>query len=358
MRRNRQLFSQRPPRRTGCLAYPLLLILLICIIVGLNMINNGRISVIKESVTIPVLPEALEKYAILHISDLHGNEFGAEQATIANMLKTAKYNAVCITGDLCDKDGNYDAFLSLIDIFPDSVPVFFITGDEDAPAILNTPSESNEVKADYVLAAEARGAIYLDKPYNIQVGKSAIWFCPESIYGLDIAASRETYLKRKASLTQDDTQYQPGPAAQLRAIDYRLSVLDDIERSLAEIKDGDVQIALTHHPLTENTINTLQQWSSGGDGDFLHDVSLVLAGHYNAGHIRLPLLGALKAPASAGFESPWLPGDRGIVGLSTIRGVTQYISPGLGVSSAFSLPIRLFNTPAVTVITLTSVLKF
>ena len=47
-----------------------------------------------------------------------------------------------------------------------------------------------------------------------------------------------------------------------------------------------------------------------------------------------------------------------IQGLSTIQGVTQYISPGLGVSDAYPIPLRMFNTPSITILTLTSVLKF
>ena len=85
----------------------------------------------------------------------------------------------------------------------------------------------------------------------------------------------------------------------------------------------------------------------------------MLAGHYNGGQIRIPFVGALKAPTSSGFpRGGWLPDDKQIVGLSTIQGITQYISPGLGVSRAYPLPIRLFNTPTVTVLTLTSVMSF
>ena len=37
-----------------------------------------------------------------------------------------------------------------------------------------------------------------------------------------------------------------------------------------------------------------------------------------------------------------------------MMGIPQYISPGLGTSAAIDLPpIRIFNTPAVTILTLT-----
>ena len=64
----------------------------------------------------------------------------------------------------------------------------------------------------------------------------------------------------------------------------------------------------------------------------------------------------MRAPISSDAgESPWFPEDSRITGLSTVNGIPQYISPGLGPSAASGLPpIRLFNTPTVTVITLTS----
>lgn len=359
MRRNRAIFAQRKPRRTGCLVYPLLLALILVVAVSLNLINNGRVRVDTQNVTVANLPKDLEKFRILHISDLHGNEYGAEQSTIATMLKSAKYDAVCITGDMCAPDGSFDAFLKLIDLFAGKVPVFFIAGDEDPEPILSQAHGSDAVKADYVLAAEERGAIYLDRPQALTVGKATLWFAPESIYGLDIDSQRAAYLSRKAALTASEDQYLPDQAAQIRAIDYRLETLDAIEKSLAQMSKSDPKIALTHYPLSSETIRTLQQWAGADRGEFLRGVSLVLAGHYNGGQIRIPFVGALKAPASSGFpRGGWLPDDRQIVGLSTIQGITQYISPGLGVSHAYALPLRLFNTPTVTVLTLTSVLSF
>ena len=359
MPRNRTLFSQRKPRRTGCLVYPLLLGLILSIVIALNLVNNGRVKVDTKNVTVVNLSKDLEKFRILHISDLHGNEFGAGQSTLATVLSDARYDAVCITGDVCAPNGDYSAFLALVDLFVPRVPVYFITGDEDPEPILTSAHGSDSVKADYILAAEEHGAIYLDAPQSLTINKSTIWFCPENMYGLDIASSRTAYLSRRAALTANEDQYLPDPSAQIRAIDYRLSVLDEIEAAQALIRPEDVQIALTHHPLTNETIMTLQQWAGEDRGEFFRGVSLVLAGHYNGGQIRLPGLGAVKAPASAGMpRGGWLPDDKQVVGLATVQGITQYISPGLGTSIAYPLALRLFNTPAVTILTLTATLQF
>lgn len=353
MRRERALFQEKEKKNvSGCMVYPLLLMLVIAVVVALNMVNSGRVLLLKQDVTVPSLSSDLEKYRILHISDLHGNEFGADHSTLENLLKGTSYRAVCITGDVCAKDGSYDSFLKLLDLFPSEIPVFFVAGDEDPEPILTTSHGSDSVKAEYVLAAEAKGAIYLDAPYKLTVDKGNIWFCPESIYGLDIDSTRAAYQTRRAQLTKGQEQYLPDNAAQIRAIDYRLDVLARIESAKREMKPADAQIALTHYPLSSETLHLLQQWSGTEEGDFLRSVSLILAGHYNAGQVRLPLLGALKAPSSAGGK--WLPDDETMVGLNTIHGVTQYISPGLGISKEYLIPLRIFNTPAITLITLTS----
>ena len=89
MRKSRSLFTDAKPCRTGALVYPMLLILLLAVIVALNFVNNGRVKLLNEDVTITSLSKDLEKFRILHISDLHGNEYGANQSTISTMLKTA-----------------------------------------------------------------------------------------------------------------------------------------------------------------------------------------------------------------------------------------------------------------------------
>ena len=352
MRKSRAIFAERKPSRTGWIGYLLLFFLILAVAVALNFINNGRGTVDQVSVTITSLPKDLEKFRILHISDLHGNEYGPNQSTIRTMISTKNYSAVCITGDVCGPDGDYEAFLKLIDLF--KVPVYFIPGDEDPEAILNTAHPENAVKADYIRAAEEHGAIYLDHPEKLTVGKSVIWFAPESMYGLDLESSHTAYRSRRESLLAAQP-LTPDQEAQLRAIDYRLTVLDTITESLTEMQPDDVQIALTHHPLTSETIKTLQQWAGSDRNDFFRGVSLVLAGHYCGGQMRLPLLGAIRAPESL---SGWFPKDSEIVGLSTVQGVTQYISPGLGASAIYPIRFRMFNTPTVTVLTLTSVLSF
>ena len=55
------------------------------------------------------IPPGFVGLRIAQISDLHGNEFGPNQSSISTMLRTQRYQAVCVTGDVCGPDGSYDA---------------------------------------------------------------------------------------------------------------------------------------------------------------------------------------------------------------------------------------------------------
>ena len=76
----------------------------------------------------------------------------------------------------------------------------------------------------------------------------------------------------------------------------------------------------------------------------------MLAGHYCGGQWRLPGKGAIYVP-----EYGWFPEDRLIQGLDYLSGLPQYISPGLGASDYYPWQRgRVFNSPVVTLITLTA----
>lgn len=332
----------------------LLLAVIIAVTVVLNSINNSRVNLLTQKVTVPNLPASLENFRILHISDLHGLFFGPHQERIATALQDARYNVVCVTGDITGPDGNIDAFLALLDLFRDKAPVYFIPGDEDPAPVAYSANDGGRGKAAYVLAAESHGGIYLDAPVKIQVGRANLWLAPDWVYTLDYSASQSAYTARRDALLAQEPS--PDREAGLAAVEYQLDQLSRIRAARLETLESDVHVVLTHHPLQPSALQSLQEWSPHDMESYVRTVSLVLAGHYVGGQWRLPGIGAVRAPLSSGLGNHgWFPDDRQVVGLNTVMGVSQYISPGLGTSSAIGLPgVRLFNTPAVTVLTLTS----
>ena len=91
------------------------------------------------------------------------------------------------------------------------------------------------------------------------------------------------------------------------------------------------------------------KWGSKEQAFAMRYAGLILAGHYNGGQWRIPFFRAVYVP-----ELGWFPEDSLVRGISYPGGIPQYISPGLGASGAYPVRFRMFNTPAVTVLTLTT----
>ena len=347
------LFAPERKQHTTLAFVLLVLAIFLAVLLVLNHINNSRVDLVTQRVTVPQLNSQMNNFRILHISDLHGQYFGAHQERLQLTIREAKYDIVVITGDVTGKGGDDGAFLALLDLFDGKKPVYFISGDEDPDPIVTTPQDGDSAKASFIQRAEAHGAIYLDAPERLEFGKNAIWLWPEGLYTLDIDNSEATVATREAELLS--LPESPERDAQLRAVRYRGELLARIRAARRITKADDVHIAISHHPLSLSALTTLREWTDSGNDAYVSSVSLVLSGHYNAGQWRLPFVGAVKVPTSAGKGSGWFPGDMGVVGLSSYQGIPQYISPGLGASSAVGLPaFRLFNTPQITQITLTT----
>lgn len=347
------LFAEAPRKHTTLVFLVMVLTILLSTVLVLNHINNSRVNLVTQSVTVPALASDMNNFRILHISDLHGRFFGAHQERLQLALSQAKYDIVVVTGDITGRDGNCDAFLALLDLFDAKTPVYFIPGDEDPSPILATPHAGKSAKAEYIQAAEAKGAVYLDAPIRISFSRNAIWLWPESLYTLDLDSSEASVATRQEELKNEPKSKER--TAMVQAAAYRQDQLARIRAARRITKSSDIHIAVTHHPLSLDALTTLREWTDSENDAYVSSVSLVLAGHYNGGQWRLPFLGAVKVPASAGKGSGWFPGDMGVVGLSSYQGIPQYISPGLGASNAIGLPaFRLFNTPQITQITLTT----
>lgn len=347
------IFTQERKKHPGLVAFLILILLLGLITLFFNVINNSRISLQQQSITIATLPKQAENFRILHISDLHGLTFGKDQERVQDALQGSYYDIVCFTGDAVDADGNYDAFLSLIALFPDK-PFYFIAGDEDPPPLSTAGMNGTSAKAAYIQAAEDMGAIYLDAPVKLSNGTTSLWLAPEWVYSLDVdTTAHALQIHQDDLLTQPDS---PEKEAGLANITYQQDRLERIRAARRQMLPTDTYIAVTHHPLTSSDMRNLLDFLDTNNQSHVNRISLVLAGHYVGGQWCLPLIGPVKAPATSGLGSNgWFPDKEFVSGLSYTMGIAQYISPGLGTSVENGLPgIRLFNTPTITLIKLTT----
>ena len=315
-----------------------------------NFVTNHQVKLETLKVTVHNLPNDLENWSILHISDLHGQEIGNGQAGIKQALGTKAYSSVVFTGDMLGPDGDVQPFLDLLALLPSDVPKFLIAGDSD-PALVDMRAHGSlSVFSDWVQQVQAMGVTVLDEPLMLTRGKSNIWFVPEYLYSLDLDSMEAAYQSQLDGLNAQATSLNADQAAQKRAVEYQLEKIGRLRNLNATMSEKDIQIAVTHTPLTREYVSTMVQWQGKGKVFSLRNAALVLAGHYCGGQWRIPGKGALYVP-----ELGWFPDDSQIMGLDYLAGIPQYISPGLGASDDYPwMPGRVFNSPTVTLIYLTN----
>ncbi len=195
---------------------------------------------------------------------------------------------------------------------------------------------------------QAAGIQILDLPVLITRDKGRIWFVPEELYALDLQGMREVFRKQLKELNERATDLTADDAARMRALEYKIQRIDTLEEMKKEFLPTDIQVVLTHTPLSGDYISDLISWTAKEDLFSLRYASLILAGHYNGGQWRLPMAGAVYVP-----ELGWFPPDEEIRGMRALEGIPQYISPGLGSDPHYrNMPGRIFNPPTVSLITL------
>lgn len=364
-RYDKRLFAPPKKRRVGCLVFPLLMAFILSALLFLNGALNQNPTRLEERIVLPELSSSLQNIRILHLSDLHGNLFGPHQEKLVELFKHDNIKMVCMTGDMVGKKGNVQPLLELLDAIPEDIPVYLIAGDDDPPVMSEEPNAEDSPKSDWVRQAEKHGAIYLDSPRMLEIGKARIWVCPGELLTLDFAAARQALEERKKEILASGTRDSAQNTAGLLNVNYRLSVLDQTELAKREMLSKDLYISLSHHPVSNADVAVIQSSLSETNQtlvmtNFPGSLSLVLSGHFNNGQVRLPFVGPLYSPPIFdSLQSASPSQSRALSGLFSLRGVYQYISPGMGVSSKYPLWLsyRLYNPPAITILTLSDTYK-
>ncbi len=356
--KNGYIFAPQAQKRRspGCLILGLaILFAAIVLAVLVNISMNKQIDLRSEKVRVMSLDKTFENFTVLHLSDLHADALGLDPIKWKELLYGKSYSAVVMTGDMVGKSGDFSPFVMLIKTLRqlnESAPIFFIAGDDDPAPILTDVHASPGTLAEWVTAAQSAGAIYLDAPTAVQVGKRNVWFTPESLYSVDIAGMLGSLTRQKEEMEQSGRQYEGEGSASYRALCYRLDATDRASLALEKMTDKDLQIGVTHVPLTADYVRTMHSWADPSMIFNFRRLSLVLAGHYAGGQWRISALGPLYVPGRG-----WFPGDEGVTGMQRINSISQYISAGLGASGYYPMPGRLFNTPGATLLTFTAKLE-
>lgn len=351
-RKSQYIFTpekQRASGRSVLMWVSIFLLIGIVAVFTINFVITHQVVLEKQTITVQNLPDDLENWTILHFSDLHGQEFGDAQAAIKSAIKSQAYSSVVFTGDMIGQDGDIQPFLDLVALLPENTPKIYVPGDSDPDFLDATAHGSLSVYADWAVQLQDAGVTILDEPVCFTRNKSNIYFIPEYLYSLDLDGMEAAYQTQLDTLSAN-VILSPDEAALKRVCQYHLERIARIRTVKETLTEKDIQIVLTHTPLTRDYVSTMVDWKGKNEIFSLRHASLVLAGHYCGGQWRIPGGGALYVP-----DYGFFPDDSLIVGLNYLSGLPQYISPGLGASDYYTwLPGRAFNTPTVTLIALTS----
>ena len=351
--KNRYVFAndrhrfRRPHRFRNTILILLPILVLAFAITNFTVSNRVRLEEVR--LTVLNLPVDLEEYSILHISDLHGARYGEKQRAIQTALGKTRFSCVVMTGDMLGENGDVEPLLELIRLLPADTPKYMIPGDMDGSFIETGAHGSLSPYADWAVRLQEAGVKLLDRPMAETRGKGTIWFVPEDIYTLDLDVTKTVYTKQLESLNARAATLTANDAARIRALEFELQRLEELREMKKEFTPENIQIVLTHTPLTEDYVEKMVAWSAKESVFSIRYASLILAGHYNGGQWRIPGAGAVYVP-----EFGWFPEDRLIRGLSYLGDIPQYISPGLGSDPHYEYqPGRVYNPPVITKIILT-----
>ena len=339
---------------------PLIVVGIFVLLAAGVMLNNSNIAVLEQTVTIVGLPEELEGYRIIVMSDLNGRRFGDEQSLLLRTINTLRYDAIFCVGDMVGKSGNAEPFYEFLDGLKSAEKVYFICGDRDPGPFVDKPRGtsgklSHLVLADWIVGAIDRGANYVDAPVKLPLGASTLWVSPASMLNLETTTTRSYW---ENEMKQEEDGYLAGidkdrDSLPITAYRYNsMQTLYDAERTMSAT---DIHISLAHIVPTDEYIYTSEE--HGASERYLNAPELIIAGHYCGGVWRIPLVGAFYVPDTTLPHNGWLPDQSKVKGLSAVGETQVYITGGLSTNSDVVLmPFRLFNGPEITVLTLTSTL--
>lgn len=208
----------------------------------ITYIGNTTIAVTQEEIRLSGLPQELEGFRVVQVSDLHDATFGEEQKDLINKVAEQEPNVILITGDVVDSNRyNLEQSLQAVAGFAKLAPVYYVTGNHEIAT-----GKVNEIKSSL------------------------------SQLGVTVLSNEVETLTLK------------GQTIEIFGIDDPLNGIS-VEEALAKHpRTGLPRLTLSHRP------EVFEDYVRSGE-------SLVFSGHAHGGQIRIPGLGGLIAPGQGFF---------------------------------------------------------
>lgn len=269
-------------------------LLVIAILIGLIAWGNKALLITEITVNSQKLPENFEGFKIAHVSDLHNDEFGKDNAKLISLIENSAPDIIAITGDIFDcHHTDVDVAIEFAEKAVRIAPCYYVAGNHEQ----RVPDAYEKL----IDVFKEIGIVVLDnKAVTVERAGQSI-----NVLGVSDPGFETDYLF-------GDTE---------GVLNHYLSELMTDKESF--------NLLLSHRPELFELYER-------------HDVDLVLTGHAHGGQFRLPFVGGLYAP------NQWLFPEYD-AGLYTEDNTNMIVSRGIG-NSLF--PFRFNNRPEVVLVTL------
>lgn len=281
--------SYKGRRRRRWWILPLILALLAGGCLWLHWQLWGVEATVSE-VSLSALPEGFEGYRILHLSDLHGHEYGADSEKLLALAAEQEPELIVLTGDLIDQSSQLAVIPALAKGLSAIAPTYYVTGNHEWAA------------------------------GGVRELKELLEAC-----GVTVLTNRFLLLERGGdSLVLCGVDDPNGPADQ--------KTPEELCEEIGEAYPDQFTLLLAHRS------DLFPRYAAAG-------YDLVLSGHAHGGIVRLPFTDGLLGTDRRLFPTY-------TSGAYTEGESTLFVSRGLGNNTTPIRGLRLFNRPEAAVVIL------
>lgn len=262
------------------------------ILVGAAVLNwqMWGLEVTHTQVPVSGLPQGFEGMRIVHLSDLHGHQYGEGHRELLERVAQQQPELIALTGDVIDQASQRDILPALARGLSAIAPTYYVTGNHEWAV-----GDVSQTKA----ILEENGVTVLSNQYTLleRGGDRVV------LAGVD---DPNGYADQKT----------PG----------------ELHEEIQAAYPGLCTLLLAHRN------NNFDQYAACG-------YRLILAGHAHGGIVRLPFTDGVFGPGRQMFPT-WT------AGVYTLGESTLYATRGLGNNTTPIPGFRLFNRPEISVLEL------
>lgn len=250
----------------------------------------------RTEVEVVGLPAGFENFRMVHLSDLHGHQYGEGSRELLERVQQQEPEIIVITGDLIDREEQLAMVPALARGLAAIAPTYYVTGNHEWS--VEWSGSRDAVKTLKGLLAESGVTVLSNEYVLLERGGDRL-----VLAGVD---DPNGYADQKTP--------------------------EELYRDISGAYPHLFTLLLAHRN------DAIERYAAAG-------YDLVLSGHAHGGIIRLPFTDGLLSPARTFFPT-WTSG------VYTVGDTTLFVSRGLGNNTAPIKGFRLFNRPELAILEL------